>query len=533
MNVQHIAVDVSKAAPPREPLRIRQGDVGGLTVVADVYDNGVPLDLTGMTAQLVVRLPGGAHYARDAGCEVDGSTITYVMDEAHFAAIPGRTEQAYFRILQGVSVVASTQDFAIEVLRSATDGAELSEDYDNAIDEALAELAEAIEDAEALTGPTASVSKSGTTSTLTVTDARGTTEVEIQDGATGATGPAGASATIEAVTATVDSGTGTPSVDVNLGGTSLARTIAMVFHNLKGAKGDPGTVTPVTTSQIDNIVADTSVTSDNALTGTGLTYLWSKLKAAFAAATHSHAAGDVTSGTLGVARGGTGKDTHTANAVLTGNGASAMGNVATADGALYATAANGAAQFGTLPVAQGGTGATSASGARTNLDAAQANGATGTLKSAEDGIGDLTESIATVEQGTATANHASGSHFMLGNELRKATSAIATGESITSSNSAADTLQGQIDTLRDSVSSSVPYVDLGERTSIGDAWDALTIYDRPVICRYGQSGKVWAILYKYSDGQYGMGISQRYFATSLSILSVVNNNKTTKTISGT
>lgn len=88
-----------------------------------------------------------------------------------------------------------------------------------------------------------------------------------------------------------------------------------------------------------------------------------------AAATHNHSASEITSGTLGVARGGTGKATHTANAVLTGNTTSAVKNVATANGAFYATAANGAAKFGTLPIAQGGTGATSAANARTNLGA--------------------------------------------------------------------------------------------------------------------------------------------------------------------
>lgn len=68
-----------------------------------------------------------------------------------------------------------------------------------------------------------------------------------------------------------------------------------------------------------------------------------------------------------VALGGTGKSSHTANAVLTGNGTSAVNNVATSNGALYATGTNGAAKFGTLPVAQGGTGSTTQAGARTNL----------------------------------------------------------------------------------------------------------------------------------------------------------------------
>lgn len=68
-----------------------------------------------------------------------------------------------------------------------------------------------------------------------------------------------------------------------------------------------------------------------------------------------------------VALGGTGKSSHTSNAVLTGNGTNPVNNVPTANGAFYATTANGAGKFGTLPVAQGGTGGTSASAARSNL----------------------------------------------------------------------------------------------------------------------------------------------------------------------
>ena len=50
---------------------------------------------------------------------------------------------------------------------------------------------------------------------------------------------------------------------------------------------------PITNAQIDSIVADTEVTSTNKLSATGLTYLWGRLKAAFAAFTHTHATGDV------------------------------------------------------------------------------------------------------------------------------------------------------------------------------------------------------------------------------------------------
>lgn len=67
-----------------------------------------------------------------------------------------------------------------------------------------------------------------------------------------------------------------------------------------------------------------------------------------------------TKSTVTVPQGGTGTTTFTSNAVLYGNGTGAIQAKASANGALYATAANGSLSWGTLPIAQGGTGTATA-----------------------------------------------------------------------------------------------------------------------------------------------------------------------------
>ena len=62
-------------------------------------------------------------------------------------------------------------------------------------------------------------------------------------GSTGPQGPSGndgADATITGASASVDATTGTPSVNVTLGGTASARTFAFAFSGLKGETGATG-----------------------------------------------------------------------------------------------------------------------------------------------------------------------------------------------------------------------------------------------------------------------------------------------------
>lgn len=89
-----------------------------------------------------------------------------------------------------------------------------------------------------------------------------------EQGETGATGEAGAdglNAVISGVTATIDSGTGTPDIDVVMSGTPQNRTFNFDFHNLKGADGtivystvlDPNTASITIPTEDTNIPADT------------------------------------------------------------------------------------------------------------------------------------------------------------------------------------------------------------------------------------------------------------------------------------
>jgi hypothetical protein len=94
--------------------------------------------------------------------------------------------------------------------------------------------------------------------------------------------------------------------------------------------------------------------------------------------THNHSAGDITSGVLPLANGGTGSAlSKTNNAIIRFSGSgNYFSQTPTKSGAMYATSANGAPTFGTLPIAQGGTGATDAATALSNLGGLSTSGGT-------------------------------------------------------------------------------------------------------------------------------------------------------------
>lgn len=140
MNTFDLTLDLSKQVS-MEPLRLRQGDKSGTTVRAIVYDHG-ELVSGSYTARIAMRHPGtGATYYRETGTFSNG-VATFTIDEQYAATVTGRTT-GYVQLLQGSTVIASTADFPVVILRDATEGAVPGEVYDSAIEDALAELDEA------------------------------------------------------------------------------------------------------------------------------------------------------------------------------------------------------------------------------------------------------------------------------------------------------------------------------------------------------------------------------------------------------
>jgi hypothetical protein len=186
-----------------------------------------------------------------------------------------------------------------------------------------------------------------------------------------------------------------------------------------------------------------------------ITWLVTDLKSKFAAKTHAHAASDITSGTLALARGGTGgTDSETARTNLdAAQSGGALGSLHNAELMLV-----NSVETGSTAVSEHQRGAYfwwnyRLVRATKNISVGNTISIGGNVENAY-GMKEMTtlrESIAPVESVIAMSNHAVGDYFMLGNVLMKATAAIATGEQITTSKATPVTIQSQIDTLRDSV----------------------------------------------------------------------------------
>lgn len=140
MNMQTIELDVDKRGCGNNCIRIAQGESGGTTIKALVYDNGAEFALSGYTAYLVARLPDRIHYYKGTAT-VSGNTVTHVCEESKLACVPGYTDEAYFEFTKGSQTV-QTERFALDIMRDAREGNAPAQSWDNAV-EALEQRAEA------------------------------------------------------------------------------------------------------------------------------------------------------------------------------------------------------------------------------------------------------------------------------------------------------------------------------------------------------------------------------------------------------
>lgn len=139
MNTQTIELDIDKRGCGNNCIRIAQGENGGTTIKALVFDNGGEFALAGFTAYLVARLPDRIHYYKGTAT-VSGNAVTHVCEESKLACVPGYTDEAYFEFTKGSQTV-QTERFALDIIRDAREGNTPAKSWDNAV-EALEKRAE-------------------------------------------------------------------------------------------------------------------------------------------------------------------------------------------------------------------------------------------------------------------------------------------------------------------------------------------------------------------------------------------------------
>ena len=242
MNVQTIELDVNKRGCGNNCIRIAQGEGGGTTIKALIYDNGGELALSGYSAFLVARLPDRIHYYRGRAT-VSGNTITYVCDESKLASVPGYTDEAYFEIVKG-DFLAQTERFALDILRSAKEGQQPAQSWDNAIDDLIKRGETAVKSGEAaVAAANGAVSKANTAAAKADT-ATGKANAAARD-AGAATGKANAAArdagaaTGKANAAAGKANTSAENADTAAQGANDAKTEA-----LKAAEEARGSISP-------------------------------------------------------------------------------------------------------------------------------------------------------------------------------------------------------------------------------------------------------------------------------------------------
>lgn len=199
MNTHTLELDLSKDGLGAGLVRVGQGDKSGTTIKALIFDGGGEVSLSGYTAYLEVLLPNKRNYYR-AAATVSGNAATVTVDENKLCSVAGYTDEAYFAIEKN-GVRYSTERFAIEVLRCATEGQQPAQNWDDAIDNLISRGNAAVSAANTAAGNANTAASAANQAAARVE----TAVTNAQSAATAATNAASAanSAASSATTATI------------------------------------------------------------------------------------------------------------------------------------------------------------------------------------------------------------------------------------------------------------------------------------------------------------------------------------------
>ena len=349
-----LTLDVSKTALIPQTVKGRMGDNETLIISAAVTSGGAALSMTGKSVRFECTKPDGCT-VRDPSPTVSGSTVTYAVPD-EVLSCGGVIKDAYFRIVGPGEQVESTEAFVIDV-QEAISGY-LPSYYLNDVDAAIARLTETDEDAsrneearvsaesarteaEETRRTAETARKSAETKRANAESARESAEAaraeaeagraQAEDGRVAAeTARATAEAaraasfsemearsrgwlryicqpgefdpvTLEPTVSPADSNT-LYYVPTGEGGSNQFEEWTWVVVGDEGHWERFGVTemsfSPITTAQVDEVAGDESPSGAQVLTLSGLSYLWQKLKATFAAIAHKHAGTDINAGTL-------------------------------------------------------------------------------------------------------------------------------------------------------------------------------------------------------------------------------------------
>lgn len=336
MATYRIKLDTMKQTVPPKTVHAKEGDSGSCSIVAEITEDGAAYDFAGKSARLECLKPDGTKAVVSA--EIDGSTVTCDVPSEVLAA-RGWIKCAYFAITEDGGTWRDTTDtFLVDVQQSAGGSLEPG-DYVSEIDRTIAALraqnrAEADQEAERQSEFDAAQTareeaygeaEKGRGDLYAAAESERTREFEANEEARQENEEERIAAEIKRKadfaeivdaaqglkTQILTSGQydedGTPTIEgtpgviylVPVEGPSPDDLNSYVeWMYLSGAweviGGTQTTVTAITTAEIDSVSAGEAPTGTSMLSLSGLSYLWAKLKAAFASKSHKHGDADIT-----------------------------------------------------------------------------------------------------------------------------------------------------------------------------------------------------------------------------------------------